>query len=63
VPGLKTREGWPIFPLRNPAESSASMVAELKGFYTLGVLREIEGMMKCPLHEKFDLTLQQHRNE
>src|SRR6266478_934687 len=27
-----------------------------KGFYTLGVLREIEGMVKCPLHEKFDLV-------
>lgn len=26
-----------------------------KGFYTLGVLREIEGMVKCPFHEKFDL--------
>ena len=26
-----------------------------KGFYTLGVLREIEGMIKCPLYEKFDL--------
>jgi patatin-like phospholipase/acyl hydrolase len=26
-----------------------------KGFYTLGVLREIEGMMKRPLHEQFDL--------
>ena len=26
-----------------------------KGFYTLGVLREIEGMVNCPLHEKFDL--------
>lgn len=26
-----------------------------KGFYTLGVLREIEGMMRCPIHEKFDL--------
>lgn len=26
-----------------------------KGFYTLGVLREIEGMLDCPLHEKFDL--------
>jgi len=38
------------------------MVAELKGFYTLGVLHEIEGMMKCPLHEKFDPT-SQHRNE
>jgi len=26
-----------------------------KGFYRLGVLREIEGMVKCPLHEKFHL--------
>lgn len=26
-----------------------------KGFYTLGVLREIEGMVKCPLYQKFDL--------
>ena len=26
-----------------------------KGFYTLGVLREIEGMVRCPLYEKFDL--------
>jgi patatin-like phospholipase/acyl hydrolase len=26
-----------------------------KGFYTLGVLREIEGMLGCALHERFDL--------
>ncbi|GJL65380.1 MAG: patatin [Nitrospirales bacterium] len=26
-----------------------------KGFYTLGVLKEIEGMLGCPLHERFDL--------
>jgi uncharacterized protein len=26
-----------------------------KGFYTLGVLREIKGMVKCALHKKFDL--------
>lgn len=26
-----------------------------KGFYTLGVLREIEGTIKCSLHQKFDL--------
>jgi patatin-like phospholipase/acyl hydrolase len=26
-----------------------------KGFYTLGVLREIEGMVGCPLHQRFDL--------
>src|ERR1700676_4856990 len=26
-----------------------------KGFYTLGVLREIEGLVGVPLHEKFDL--------
>lgn len=27
-----------------------------KGFYTLGVLREIEGMLKCPLYKRFDLV-------
>lgn len=26
-----------------------------KGFYTLGILREIEAMIKCPIHEKFDI--------
>lgn len=26
-----------------------------KGFYTLGVLREIEALIGCPLHERFDL--------
>ncbi|OSJ26563.1 patatin [Bradyrhizobium japonicum] len=26
-----------------------------KGFYTLGVLREIEGLVGAPLHERFDL--------
>lgn len=26
-----------------------------KGFYTLGILREIEAMTGCPLHKKFDL--------
>ncbi len=26
-----------------------------KGFYTLGVLKEIEGLLKCPLYERFDL--------
>ena len=26
-----------------------------KGFYTLGVLREIEGLIGCPLCERFDL--------
>ncbi|MDH0343427.1 patatin-like phospholipase family protein [Chromobacterium haemolyticum] len=27
-----------------------------KGFYTLGVLKEIEAMTECPLHQKFDLV-------
>ena len=27
-----------------------------KGLYTLGVLREIEGMLKCPLYKCFDLV-------
>jgi len=26
-----------------------------KGFYTLGILKEIEGLLKCPLHQCFDL--------
>ncbi|MEF8769970.1 MAG: patatin-like phospholipase family protein [Candidatus Accumulibacter phosphatis] len=26
-----------------------------KGFYTLGILREIEALIRCPLHERFDL--------
>lgn len=26
-----------------------------KGFYTLGILREIEALIKCPIHERFDL--------
>jgi uncharacterized protein len=27
-----------------------------KGFYTLGVLKEVEAMVGCPLHQKFDLV-------
>lgn len=27
-----------------------------KGFYTLGVIKEIEAMIGCPLHEKFNLV-------
>src|SRR5205085_835872 len=26
-----------------------------KGFYTLGILREMEAMIGCSIHEKFDL--------
>lgn len=26
-----------------------------KGFYSLGVLSELEGMLRCPLHKRFDL--------
>lgn len=26
-----------------------------KGFYTLGVLKEIEAMLNCPLHKRFDI--------
>ena len=57
---------------RTPAESLVTLTAELprdglfrilsldgggaKGFYTLGVLQEIEGMIKCPLYKRFDLV-------
>ena len=27
-----------------------------KGFYTLGVLKEIEAILNCPLHKRFDLV-------
>lgn len=27
-----------------------------KGFYTLGILKEIEGMLNCPLYKRFDLV-------
>ena len=27
-----------------------------KGFYTLGVLKEIEAMLGCPLYKRFDLV-------
>lgn len=27
-----------------------------KGFYTLGVLKEVEAMLGCPLHKRFDLV-------
>src|SRR5689334_5260117 len=27
-----------------------------KGFYTLGILRRIEALIGCPIHERFDLV-------
>jgi len=43
------------FSAENPCRILSLDGGGAKGFYTLGVLREIEGMVKCPLHEKFDL--------
>ena len=48
----------------NPPYSTPTEIVRLltldgggaKGFYTLGVLKEIEAMIRCPLHEKFDLV-------
>ena len=47
--------------LEEPNSSSLLRVLTLdgggaKGFYTLGVLKEIEAMAGCPLHQKFDLV-------
>ena len=44
-----------------PDENAALRVLTLdgggaKGFYTLGVLKEIEAMVGCALHQKFDLV-------
>jgi patatin-like phospholipase/acyl hydrolase len=43
------------FSAENPCRILSLDGGGAKGFYTLGVLREIEAMLKCPLHEKFDL--------
>ena len=43
------------FPAERPCRILSLDGGGAKGFYTLGALREIEGMVKCPLHEKFDL--------
>jgi predicted acylesterase/phospholipase RssA len=47
--------------LREPISSGLLRVLTLdgggaKGFYTLGVLKEIEAMVGCPLQQKFDLV-------
>ena len=43
------------FSADNPCRILSLDGGGAKGFYTLGVLREIEGLVKCPLHEKFDI--------
>jgi uncharacterized protein len=43
------------FSAENPCRILSLDGGGAKGFYSLGILREIEGMVKCPLHEKFDL--------
>lgn len=45
-------ESMPIMPLRVLTLDGGGA----KGFYTLGVLKEIEAMVGCPLHQKFDLV-------
>jgi predicted acylesterase/phospholipase RssA len=40
----------------NPLRVLALDGGGAKGFYTLGVLKEIEGMVRCPLYQKFDLV-------
>ena len=47
--------------IKQPDESGIYRILSLdgggsKGFYTLGVLHEIEGMLDVPLHERFDLV-------
>ena len=46
-----SEESIPTTPLRVLALDGGGA----KGFYTLGVLSEIEAMVGCPLHQKFDL--------
>lgn len=43
------------FSTENPARILSLDGGGAKGFYTLGVLREVEAMVGCRLHERFDL--------
>lgn len=43
------------FSAENPCRILSLDGGGAKGFYTIGVLREVEAMIGCPLHEKFDL--------
>lgn len=45
----------PDFSAEKPCRILSLDGGGAKGFYTLGVLREIEGMLGRPLHEEFDL--------
>lgn len=45
----------PDFSTERPCRILSLDGGGAKGFYTLGVLREIEGLVGCRLHEKFDL--------
>lgn len=45
----------PNFSAERPCRILSLDGGGAKGFYTLGVLREIEGLVGCRLHEKFDL--------
>ncbi|MCU4180172.1 patatin-like phospholipase family protein [Bosea sp. BH3] len=45
----------PDFSAERPCRILSLDGGGAKGFYTLGVLREIEGLVGCRLHEKFDL--------
>jgi patatin-like phospholipase/acyl hydrolase len=45
----------PEFSAERPCRILSLDGGGAKGFYTLGVLREIEGLIGCPLHERFDL--------
>lgn len=46
----------PSAPPKSPLRLLTLDGGGAKGFYTLGVLKEIEAMLGCPLHEKFDLV-------
>jgi uncharacterized protein len=44
-----------VQPAKSPLRVLTLDGGGAKGFYSLGVLKEIEAMIDCPLHEKFDL--------
>ena len=45
----------PEYSLDGPCRILSLDGGGAKGFYTLGVLREVEGLIGCRIHERFDL--------
>lgn len=52
----ESRGAMPDFSAERPCRILSLDGGGAKGFYTIGVLKGIEGMLGCRLHERFDLV-------